>query len=269
MIRVKKREIILNVQIPDISVVVPIHNESGNLCPLIKGIAKNLENFCYEIIYVNDASTDNSRNELQQLLIKFPSLRVFHHDRACGQSRAIVTGVRQAKAPLIITLDGDGQNDPADIPRLISVFLQSNNPALAMIIGHRTNRKDTSWRRFSSKFALWVRATILNDNTPDTGCGIKIFTRHAFLNLPTFTHMHRYLPILFRNEGYMVSSLAVNHLDRHYGASNYGTLDRLFAGILDVLGVLWLTRRTDVPKIETEDINSTASLTAGNKSEID
>lgn len=258
----------MNVQIPDISVVVPIHNESGNLSPLIEGIAKNLQNFCYEIIYVNDGSTDNSRKELQQLLTKFSSLRVFHHDLACGQSRAIVTGVRQAKAPLIITLDGDGQNDPADIPRLISAFLQSNNPALAMIIGHRTKRKDTSWRRFSSKFALWIRATILNDNIPDTGCGIKIFQRQVFLNLPAFTHMHRYLPVLFRNEGYMVSSLPVNHLDRTYGTSNYGTLDRLFAGILDVLGVLWLTRRTHVPKIEIEDINSMASLTAGNKREI-
>jgi dolichol-phosphate mannosyltransferase len=258
----------LSVQIPDISVVVPIHNESGNLKPLIEGIANNLQNCCYEIIYVNDGSTDNSRNELQQLLTKFPSLRVFHHDHACGQSRAIITGIRQAKAPLIITLDGDGQNDPADIPNLISAFSQSNDPALAMIIGHRKNRKDTSWRRFSSKFALWVRATVLNDNIPDTGCGIKIFKRCAFLNLPTFTHMHRYLPVLFRNEGYSVSSLAVNHLDRTHGISNYGTLDRLFAGIYDVLGVLWLTRRTHLPKIEVEDPNSKASLTAGNKKDI-
>lgn len=235
---------------PTLSVVVPVRNERDNLEPLIANITKILVETDHEIVYVDDGSSDGSRWELKRLAELYPSLHILHHDKPCGQSRAIVTGIRYARSPLIVTLDGDGQNDPADIPRLLAAFHDTEQPKLVMIIGHRARRKDTRWRRFSSRFARWVRATILNDVTPDTGCGIKIFCREQFLLLPTFNHMHRYLPILFRNQGGEVISLEVNHLDRHYGRSNYGTIDRLLAGIWDVCGVIWLTRRTNVPIIE-------------------
>ncbi|VGO20985.1 glycosyltransferase family 2 protein [Pontiella sulfatireligans] len=237
---------------PTLSVVVPVHNEAKNLASLIEHISKSLERVDHEIIYVNDGSTDSSRKELERLASKFATLRVFHHRTSCGQSRAVVTGVRQARAELIATLDGDGQNDPADLPRLLEAFQVAADPALAMIIGNRASRRDTAWRRFSSRFAAMVRAKMLRDHTPDSGCGIKMFRREVFLELPNFNHMHRYLPVLFRNNGYSVQSMEVNHLDRWHGRSNYGTVDRLLNGLSDVLGVMWLTRRTNVPEIEGE-----------------
>ncbi len=237
-------------ELPLLSVVVPVRNERDNLEPLIASIDKVLSGTVHEVIYVDDGSSDGSRWELIRLTQIYPSLHLLHHDKSYGQSRAIVTGIRYASAPLVVTLDGDGQNDPNDIPRLLEAFQQAEHPHLAMIIGHRARRKDTRWRRFSSRFARWVRAWLLKDITPDTGCGIKIFSREQFLLLPTFNHMHRYLPVLFRNQGQGVESLEVNHFDRNFGRSNYGTIDRLLAGIWDVFGVIWLTRRTNVPIVE-------------------
>jgi len=230
----------------DISVVVPVHNEAGNIISLIEEInaamqhAKN-----YEIIYVNDGSTDETEAVLTQALSKFDKLRVIRHRYSCGQSTAIYTGIRSAKYDCIATLDGDGQNDPADIPHLYEVLINQKQQIanLAMVAGWRNKRHDSAWRLFSSKIANAVRSRLLGDNTPDTGCGLKVFFREKFLELPYFDHMHRFLPALILRAGGQVISEPVSHRARTIGSSNYGTLDRLWAGIIDLVGVIWLIKR--------------------------
>ncbi|MEQ1620790.1 MAG: glycosyltransferase family 2 protein [Methylococcales bacterium] len=230
----------------DISVVVPVHNEAGNIISLIEEInaamqhAKN-----YEIIYVNDGSTDETETVLTQALSKFDKLRVIRHRYSCGQSTAIYTGIRSAKYDCIATLDGDGQNDPADIPHLYEVLINQKQQIanLAMVAGWRNKRHDSAWRLFSSKIANAVRSRLLGDNTPDTGCGLKVFFREKFLELPYFDHMHRFLPALILRAGGQVISEPVSHRARIIGSSNYGTLDRLWAGIIDLVGVIWLIKR--------------------------
>ncbi len=230
----------------DISVVVPVHNEAGNIISLIEEInaamqhAKN-----YEIIYVNDGSTDETEAVLTQALSKFDKLRVIRHRYSCGQSTAIYTGIRSAKYDCIATLDGDGQNDPADIPHLYEVLINQKQQIanLAMVAGWRNKRHDSAWRLFSSKIANAVRSRLLGDNTPDTGCGLKVFFREKFLELPYFDHMHRFLPALILRAGGQVISEPVSHRARIIGSSNYGTLDRLWAGIIDLVGVIWLIKR--------------------------
>lgn len=238
-----------------ISVVIPVHNEAENLVPLINEIVAALkEAQDYEIIYVNDGSTDSTASILQQQLQAVSQLRVIEHAQSCGQSTAIYNGVKAAKFPFIATLDGDGQNDPADIPRLFNLLVaeQARKPELWMVAGWRNKRHDSQWRLFSSKFANAVRSNLLGDNTPDTGCGLKVFVKDRFLELPYFDHMHRFLPALILRAGGLVHSEPVNHRARVHGASNYGTLDRLWAGITDLAGVIWLikrTRRTTVREI--------------------
>ena len=179
----------------------------------------------------------------------YPSLRVLRHRLSCGQSRAIHSGVSAARFPWIVTLDGDGQNDPHDIPKLIAVLRQQDEDDLWMLNGHRFQRNDTRWRKFSSVFANRIRRAILHDDTPDTGCGLKLFRRDKFLNLPYFDHMHRFLPALIRVAGGKVVSVKVTHRGRKFGCSKYGTLDRLWAGIVDLLGVIWLKNRHSLPEI--------------------
>ncbi len=236
----------------DLAVVVPVHNEEENLEPLLREIDNALSGVCeHEIIYVDDGSTDATRARLQALKQAFPRLRVLMHARACGQSTALMTGVRAARAGVIATLDGDGQNDPADIPRLLASLreLQQEQP-LAMVAGYRRKRKDTGWRKFSSRVANAVRGGLLGDQTPDTGCGLKVFSREVFLLLPYFDHMHRFLPALVQRAGGKVISVEVNHRPRLSGQSKYGTWHRLWVGIVDLFGVMWLQRRARVPQVE-------------------
>lgn len=233
-----------------ISVVVPVHNETDNVDTLIAEIHQALEGReAYEMIFVDDGSTDDTGVKLQRAMQHYPALRVLKHQRSCGQSRAVHTGVVAARFPWIATLDGDGQNDPADIPNLIAAFQQHNDDKLWMLAGFRHRRNDTGWRRFSSKFANGIRQAILHDATPDTGCGLKLFLRDKFLALPYFDHIHRFLPALIQMSGGHVISVKVNHRPRNFGTSKYGTLDRLMVGIVDILGVMWLKKRHSLPVI--------------------
>jgi len=237
----------------NISVVVPVHNEAENIISLITEIDAAMQQANnYEIIYIDDGSTDDTSSVLQQARHQFNRLRVIRHRDACGQSTAIYTGVRAAQYPCIATLDGDGQNDPADIPRLYDVLIQKQQQIanLAMVAGWRNKRHDSAWRLFSSKVANAVRSTLLGDKTPDTGCGLKVFFRDKFLELPYFDHMHRFLPALILRAGGQVISEHVNHRARTSGNSKYGTLDRLWAGVIDLLGVIWLIKRAKIAEVE-------------------
>ena len=236
-----------------ISVVVPVHNEADNIVPLIQEVDNALSIAeAYEIIYIDDGSNDRTAVVLKQALQDFKALRVIRHEQSCGQSTAINTGVKAANYPWIATLDGDGQNDPADIPRLYEVLMRERDTTsnLWMVAGWRNKRYDSAWRLFSSKVANGVRSGLLGDNTPDTGCGLKLFSRDRFLSLPYFDHMHRFLPALILRAGGQVISEPVNHRSRTSGQSKYGTLDRLWAGIIDLTGVIWLQRRAKLPVIK-------------------
>ncbi|WP_456446175.1 glycosyltransferase family 2 protein [Thiolapillus sp.] len=236
----------------ELSVVVPVFNERDNLKPLIDEIHSALDgSLDYEIIYVNDGSTDETLAILDDLHQHDERLRVLSHARSCGQSTAVRTGVKAARAPWIATLDGDGQNDPADIMSLYArVQQEDRDPDLCMIAGWRKKRQDSSLKKFSSRLANGVRARVLKDDTPDTGCGLKLFSREAFLELPYFDHMHRFLPALILRSGKKVQSVEVNHRPRHKGESKYGVHNRLWTGIVDMLGVLWLQRRGKRPEIK-------------------
>lgn len=236
-----------------ISIVVPVHNEAENIIPLLEEIDQAMSVAeAYEIIYVDDGSKDATEAVLKQAMSLFKNLRVIRHHQSCGQSTAIVNGVRAATYPWIATLDGDGQNDPADIPHLYEVLLHQQQTCanLWMVAGWRNKRYDSKWRLFSSRFANAVRSTLLGDNTPDTGCGLKVFLKEKFLELPYFDHMHRFLPALILRAGGQVISEPVSHRARTAGRSNYGTLDRLWAGITDLLGVIWLQKRAKLALLE-------------------
>ncbi|MGZ4976835.1 MAG: glycosyltransferase family 2 protein [Methylobacter sp.] len=233
-----------------ISVVIPVYNEADNINALIAEIVEAMrEAEAYEIIYVDDGSNDDTAAFLKQAQ-HIKTLRVIRHQQSCGQSAAIHTGVQAASYPYVATLDGDGQNDPADIPRLYEVLIEQrkNSGNLWMVAGWRNKRHDSAWRLFSSKIANSVRAAMLGDNTPDTGCGLKVFLRDEFLRLPYFDHMHRFLPALILRAGGQVISEPVNHRGRTHGYSKYGTLDRLWVGIVDILGVIWLQKRAKLPE---------------------
>ena len=235
-----------------LSVVVPVHNENENLRPLIEEIETAVAQLTdHEIIYVDDGSTDDTLARLQALKQEFPRLRVLRHQTCCGQSTALRTGIQAAKGPVIATLDGDGQNDPANIPAMLTAWQELKQQSdTALVAGYRRNRKDTGWRKFSSRFANRIRAGLLRDETPDTGCGLKLFDRDLFLAMPYFDHMHRFLPALAQRAGSRVISVEVNHRPRTRGQSKYGTWHRLWVGIWDLLGVMWLQRRAHVPVVE-------------------
>ena len=233
-------------QSPLISVVVPVRNEAPNIPPLIAEIRQALTGVLHEIVYVDDGSTDDTPAILRQQA----PLTWRRHRTGCGQSAAIVTGIRAAAGEWIATLDGDGQNDPADIPALLA--RAQTESGLILIAGHRTTRRDSQVKRLASRAANRIRAALLGDATPDTGCGLKIFRRSVFLELPAFDHMHRYLPALFIRAGGRVISVPVNHRPRTRGSSKYGTLDRLWVGIFDLVGVIWLQRRWKRPVVESD-----------------
>jgi dolichol-phosphate mannosyltransferase len=236
-----------------LSVVIPVRNEADNIAPLVGEIGAALEGVCdYEIIYVDDGSSDATWPQLCALRSTVPRLRLLRHQRNCGQSAALLTGVRAARAPWIATLDGDGQNDPADIAGLLQIAAQHSAAEQLLIIGNRIQRRDSRWRRFTSRVANGVRSRLLGDATPDTGCGLKLLPRQLFLSLPYFDHMHRFLPALVQRCGGVSLSTPVHHRPRRRGRSKYGTLDRLWAGIIDMLGVIWLQRRGSLPVIVEE-----------------
>lgn len=249
---------IQSIQVPSISVVVPVRNEQDNVAPLIAEIDTALHDVTHEIIYIDDGSTDQTYARLVQLQLKYPQLRIVRHAKSCGQSTAVRTGVKAAKYDWVATLDGDGQNDPADIPKLIAAATEG----IELVGGNRRqSRKDTWVKRMSSVVANTVRSKMLRDETPDTGCGLKLFLREAFLDLPYFDHMHRYLPALIKRRGGLVVSVPVNHRNREFGKSNYGTIDRLLVGIVDLFGVAWLQRRAKVPEtIKSSEIITTAEV---------
>jgi dolichol-phosphate mannosyltransferase len=228
----------------DLSIVIPVRNEAANIAPLVAEIRAALDGIAaYEIVYVDDGSSDGTVAEIEQAQRGFAGLRLARHRARAGQSAAIRTGVRAARAPWIATLDGDGQNDPADIPRLWAMAREAPDAPRLMIAGQRAKRRDSAAKRLSSRVANGVRARMLGDDTPDTGCGLKLFSRALYLDLPFFDHQHRFLPALVLREGGRVVSVPVNHRARERGTSNYGTLDRLWVGIVDLGGVMWLKRR--------------------------
>lgn len=237
-------------ELPDIAIVVPAHNEALNLAPLIDEIRAALDTTPHEIIVVDDGSIDATAAVLAALARRANDLRVIRHARSCGQSAALITGIRAASARCIATLDGDGQNDPADIPALLERLQRDDRTDSPLLVaGHRAHRQDVAMKRIGSRIANSVRASVLGDATPDTGCGLKLFRRDAFLDLPRFDHMHRFLPALFLRAGGRVVSVPVNHRKRQAGRSHYGTLDRLAVGVVDLAGVWWLTRRWQQPEI--------------------
>lgn len=230
---------------PELSVVVPVHNEEDNLENLINEIEAALNPLCaFEIIYVDDMSRDGTRQRLEALKACHPALRVIAHSCQSGQSTAVRSGVLAARADWVATLDGDGQNDPADIPKLWAALKCSPNPKLRMLAGWRADRRDDWVKRWSSTVANAVRSRALGDATPDSGCGLKLFERDLFLALPYFDHMHRFLPALCKRAGFEVESVKVNHRPRTRGVSKYGIGNRLFVGLTDMCGVAWLKART-------------------------
>src|ERR1700733_12809325 len=235
---------------PAISAVVPVRNEAGNIAPLVAEIAAALQGRAFEIVYVNDGSGDATEQELRGLMAQHPWLRQIRHQKSCGQSAAIRTGGAMARAPVVVTIDGDGQNDPAFMTALIDA-LAAGAPRVGLVAGQRGGRKATGFKKLQSRIANAVRKAVLKDGTRDTGCGLKAFRRDLFLSLPYFDGLHRFLPALVRREGFAIGYVDVIDRPRRHGASNYGFWDRLWIAILDLAGVWWLIRRRKrVPQSE-------------------
>ncbi|OLB78906.1 MAG: dolichol-phosphate mannosyltransferase [Alphaproteobacteria bacterium 13_2_20CM_2_64_7] len=235
-------EIFASATAPAVSIVVPVRNEADNIAPLVDEIAAALDkNLAFELIYVNDGSTDRTQAELIRLMASRPWLRQIRHEISCGQSAAVSSGVIHARAAIVVTLDGDGQNDPAFIPALLEAMTKA--PHIGLVAGQRVGRQATGFKKFQSRVANAVRSAVLRDGTRDTGCGLKAFRRDLFLRLPYFDGLHRFLPALVRREGYAIGYVDVVDRPRRAGTSNYGMWDRLWIGILDLLGVWWLIRR--------------------------
>jgi dolichol-phosphate mannosyltransferase len=231
------------------SVVIPVFNEADNILLLLEEIdAVFAAESAYEIIVVDDGSDDATADRLSQARGMYPVLRVLHHASRCGQSAALVSGVTAAKGEIIITLDGDGQNDPAEIPGLLQRYEKESGGRL-MLAGQRVNRQDSLVTRWSSRLANTVRRAVLADATPDTGCGLKLFPRDLFLAMPVFNHMHRFLPALAQRAGARTLSVASTNRPRKYGQSKYGIHNRLWVGVIDLLGVAWLKRRRMQPDV--------------------
>jgi dolichol-phosphate mannosyltransferase len=235
-----------------VSVVVPVRNEADNVAPLVKEIVSVLDGrWAYEIIYVNDGSTDATGERLCELMKNHPQLRQLRHATSCGQSAAVRSGVRAARGAIVATLDGDGQNNPAFLPELI-LAIENGGDRVGLAAGQRVGRKDTGFKRWQSRAANAVRNAVLHDGTRDTGCGLKAFRREVFLSMPYFDGLHRFLPALVRREGFHIAYVDVIDRPRHSGVSNYGFFDRLWIGIMDLAGVWWLIRRKKTTPVATE-----------------
>lgn len=234
--------------IPLLSVVVPVRNEADNVLPLIEEIHAALEGGpAFEVVYVDDGSDDGTAQRLAEACRRFPAVRVLSHRESCGQSAAIRTGAEAARGTWIVTLDGDGQNDPADIPSLLRLALEAEDSGPDLVAGIRAERRDSWLRRFASRAANRVRQWLLKDNVSDTGCGLKVIRRSTYLRLPYFDHMHRFLPALVLREGGRIETVTVSHRPRIAGESKYGLHNRLWVGLVDLLGVMWLMARLKAP----------------------
>ena len=235
---------------PAVSVVVPVRNEADNIAPLVAEIAAALDGqWPFEIVYVNDGSSDDTEAVLQKVMAQYPWLRRVRHKTSCGQSAAVRSGVAAARGAIVVTLDGDGQNDPQFIPAMIRA-LEAGAPRTGLIAGQRVGRKASAFKKMQSRIANTVRGAVLRDGTRDTGCGLKAFRRDVFLALPSFDGLHRFLPALVKREGYAIGYVDVIDRPRSHGVSNYGMWDRLWVGILDLAGVWWLIRRKKrIPEI--------------------
>lgn len=241
----------MNAPVPDISVVVPVHDEAGAAGPLAREIAVAFAGRSYEMIFVDDASRDTTLAELKALMPELPTLRVLSHAANAGQSRAVRTGVLAARAPIVVTLDGDGQNPPADAPRLADALIAAPL-SVALVGGRRAKRQDSEAKRWASRWANRIRKRLLRDDADDTGCGLKAFRRDVFLRLPYFDHIHRYLPALMIREGYENRYLDVDHRHRETGRSKYTNWGRLKASVADLMGVMWLKSRSRLPGAVSE-----------------
>ena len=240
----------------DVSIVVPVRNEAENVAPLIAEIVSALGGqWSYEIIYVNDGSTDATAERLAAIMKQRENLRQIRHATSSGQSAAVRSGVRAARGAIVATLDGDGQNNPAFLPDLISA-IEKGGERVGLAAGQRVGRKDTGFKKIQSRIANGVRNGILRDGTRDTGCGLKAFRREVFLMLPYFDGLHRFLPALVRREGYDIAYVDVTDRPRRSGVSNYGFFDRLWIGIMDLAGVWWLIRRKKPTPVATEVISN-------------
>lgn len=233
---------------PTVSVVIAARNEAGAIVPLLDEVVAALDGELFEIIVVDDGSTDGMLELLTAYRDREPRLRVLRHRESCGQSAGLRTGVLAARGAVIATLDGDGQNDPADIPAMLRLYRDAAG-AVGLVAGERVRRRDDWVKRVSSRIANRVRGALLKDGVADTGCGTKLFAREAFLRLPFFDHVHRFLPALMRREGYGVVTCPVNHRERTTGVSKYGAWDRLWVGIVDIAGVAWLQARARRPEV--------------------
>jgi glycosyltransferase involved in cell wall biosynthesis len=240
---------------PRVSVIVPVRNEVGNIAPLVGEIARAMTAYCpFEIIYVNDGSTDATEAELRVLMKECAFLRQIKHAESCGQSAAVRSGAVAARAPIIVTLDGDGQNDPAFLPALIDAL--ERDPGIGLVAGQRVGRKASAFKRLQSRIANTARKAVLHDGTRDTGCGLKALRREVFLALPYFDGLHRFLPALVRRDGYRIAYVDVVDRPRLHGVSNYGMWDRLWVGLLDLAGVWWLIRRRKRVPLVSEVISN-------------
>ncbi len=244
-----KESVLMVYRPPEISVVVPVYNETENVAKLAAEIHAALTGRGFEMIFVDDASTDDTAAVLTALKAEYPALRVLSHKDNAGQSRSLRTAIMAAKSPFIATLDGDGQNDPADIPALFEQLIRDGAPeTLQLVGGRRVNRQDNAAKKIGSKIGNGVRKWLLKDGADDTGCGLKVFSREAFLQLPFFDHMHRYIPALMIREGFEIEFADVNHRSREHGVSKYTNFGRLMVSIADLRGVMWLNRRARNPK---------------------
>ena len=244
-----------------LSIVIPVFNERDNIAPLVHEVVRHLRGRVqFEIVCVDDRSDDDTREVLAALRAEVPELRAFAHAARCGQSAAIRSGVRHALAPWIATLDGDGQNDPADIPKLLDAR-DAAEAEVKLFAGWRVSRQDSGSKRWASRWANRIRQWLLRDNTPDTGCGIKLFERAAFLDLPYFDHMHRYLPALMQRAGWKTVSVPVSHRARGAGQSKYTNVGRALVGVRDLLGVAWLIQRSHV--VGTDEIPAPRTVEQG------
>jgi len=229
----------------ELSIVIPVYNEERSIELLIDEITNSVQDIKYEIVVVDDSSTDKTLSVLKKIKSRNKRLRIISHEENYGQSFAVRSGVKSSRSSWIATLDGDGQNDPADIPKLyLALIEQSIQNINILIAGHRVKRKDSWLKRISSKYANKIRSNFLRDEVPDTGCGLKLFSREFFLDLPFFNHMHRYIPALYIARGGRVVSLEVNHRPREKGYSKYGFNNRFWVGISDLFGVRWIQKRS-------------------------